>query len=391
MKIPRVAIVLGVVSLLTDIASEMVYPLLPRLIEGLGGSAVILGLIEGVGDATASVFKLVSGRLADRVERRKPLVLAGYGLSSVVRPLIAFASAPWQVVGVRFLDRIGKGIRSSPRDALLAASAPREQAGAIFGFHRAMDNVGAMVGPLLVAVGLWLLHDDVHRVLLMASVPGFLAVLTILFFVRGEAPAPRSAPSASAPPSRRPSPSALRAYLLILGFFALINTSDLFLLRRLSELGASTSGVAGAFGLLNLVRAAGGYPGGRLADRIGRARCMMLGWGVYALSYAVMSRASGVPSFVAGLVIYGLFYGLTEGAERALVAQMAPREVLGSAFGRFNLVTGIVMLPSNLLFGLAWDRFGGPPCLLASALGALMALAGLGSWAAHTPAESRGR
>jgi MFS family permease len=390
MKLPRIAIALGVVSLLTDISSEMVYPLLPRLIAGLGGGALTLGLIEGVGDATASVVKLVSGRLADRVERRKRLVLAGYGLSSLVRPLIALAGAPWQVVGARFVDRIGKGIRSSPRDALLAASAPREQAGAIFGFHRAMDNVGATVGPLLVVAGLHVLGDDPRRVLLAASVPGLLAVLTILFFVRDE-PAPRSERPSSAPASRGASPAALRAYLLILGFFALINTSDLFLLRRLGELGASTSLVALSWAMLNGVRALGGYPGGLLSDRIGRARSMMLGWGLYALSYGVMSQAHGVPSFLGGMLLYGLFYGLTEGAERALVAQLAPRHVLGSAFGRFNLVTGIVMLPSNALFGLAWDRFGGPPCLVGSALGALVALLALGSWSAQTPTESRDR
>ena len=377
-RLPRVVVALGIVSLLTDIASEMVYPLLPTLLAGLGAGAWSLGAVEGVGDATASVLKLFSGRLSDRVSRRKPLVLVGYGLSAIGRPLLALASVPWHVVGVRFLDRIGKGIRTSPRDALLAAAVPRADAGAAFGFHRAMDNVGATVGPLVVAAILWLGGGSVRTVILATMVPG-LAALAFLAFGVVE-PACARSPSSDEAPSRERPPAALRTYFLILGLFAIINTSDLFLLRRLAELGASPSRVALCWALLNGVRAIAGYPGGVLADRIGRARSIMLGWGVYALAYTGLALAPSVGVFVASLVVYGLFYGLTEGAERALVASLVPRSVLGSAFGTFHLVTGLAMLPSNIAFGFAWDAFGGARCLLASAVGALVALGALSAW-----------
>jgi MFS family permease len=377
-------VALGLVSLFTDMASEMVYPLLPRLVAVLGVGAWWLGAIEGVGDATAAVLKLVAGKLSDKAHRRKPLALAGYALSNLARPLVVLAAAPWQLVVVRFLDRIGKGLRSSPRDALLAANSSRERSATTFGFHRAMDNLGATLGPLLVWAGLWWWAGDVHKVLVASVVPGLLAVATLWFFVREEPTPPSTRPADTVTPP----PGALRIYLLILGLFSVVNTSDLFLLRRMEELGASTARVALLWAVLNGVRAMAGYPGGLLADRIGRARCMMLGWLLYAVAYGAMASSSSLASFLPGFFAYGLFYGFTEGAERAIVASLAPRSVLGAAFGRFHLVTGIALLPSNLLFGLAWDRWGGPVCLAASAAGALLALGGLALWARRHPLDS---
>jgi MFS family permease len=377
-------VALGLVSLFTDMASEMVYPLLPRLVAVLGVGAWWLGAIEGVGDATAAVLKLVVGKLSDKAHQRKPLALAGYALSNLARPLVVLAAAPWQLVVVRFLDRIGKGLRSSPRDALLAANSSRERSATTFGFHRAMDNLGATLGPLLVWAGLWWWAGDVHKVLVASVVPGLLAVATLWFFVREEPTPPSTRPADTVTPP----PGALRIYLLILGLFSVVNTSDLFLLRRMEELGASTARVALLWAVLNGVRAMAGYPGGLLADRIGRARCMMLGWLLYAVAYGAMASSSSLASFLPGFFAYGLFYGFTEGAERAIVASLAPRSVLGAAFGRFHLVTGIALLPSNLLFGLAWDRWGGPVCLAASAAGALLALGGLALWARRHPLDS---
>ncbi len=378
MKLPRLVVALGLVSLFTDMASEMVYPLLPRLVAVLGAGAWWLGAIEGVGDATAAILKLYSGKLADKVHRRKPLALAGYALSNAVRPLVVLAVAPWQIVAVRFVDRIGKGIRSSPRDALLASSGPAEQSATTFGFHRSMDNLGATLGPLLVFGGLWLWDGDLRKILLASVVPGLLAVLTLGLFVREDAPTPSAPPAALL--AAEPPPGALRSYLMILGVFSVANTSDLFLLRRLEELGAPTSRVALFWAILSGVRALAGFPGGMLADRIGRARSLMLGWVLYAVAYGTMASASSLAAFLPGFFAYGLFYGFTEGAERAIVATLAPRPVLGAAFGRFHLVTGIALLPSNVLFGLAWDRWGGPACLAASAAGSLLALVALALW-----------
>ncbi|RYE86722.1 MAG: MFS transporter [Myxococcales bacterium] len=383
MALPRVAVALGLVSLFTDMSSEMVYPLLPRLLTGLGAATWWLGAVEGVGDATAAVLKLVSGQLSDRVQRRKPLALAGYTLSNAVRPLVALAVLPWHVVAVRFTDRVGKGLRSSPRDALLAASVPSRQAAAVFGFHRAMDNLGATLGPLVVWVGLRATGNDVQRVLMASLVPGAIAVLTLGLVVREPediAPASIVSPSRPPPSLAANAPAALRSYLLILGVFSIANTSDLFLLRRLGELGATSDRVALLWAALSGIRALGGYPGGLLADRIGRARSLMLGWLVYALAYLAMASATTFVGFLPGFLLYGLFYGLTEGAERAIVAQLAPRDVLGASFGRFHLATGLAMLPSNIAFGLAWDRWGAATCLATSALGALGVLALLGLW-----------
>ena len=388
MALPRVALALGLVSLFTDMSSERVYPLLPRLLSGLGAATWWLGAVEGVGDATAAVLKLVSGQLSDRVQRRKPLALAGYALSNAVRPLVALAVAPWHIVAVRFTDRVGKGLRSSPRDALLAASVPPHRAAAVFGFHRAMDNLGATLGPLLVWLGLRLTAGDVNRVLMASLVPGALAVLTLGLVVREpDEPPPASVSSPPSPSLAAGAPGALRGYLFIVGVFSIANTSDLFLLRRLGELGASSERVALMWASLSGVRALAGYPGGLLADRIGRARSMMIGWLLYALAYLAMATAPSLDLFLPGFLLYGLFYGLTEGAERAIVATLVPREVLGASFGRFHLATGLAMLPSNILFGLAWDRWGAPVCLAASAFGALFVLGLMGLWTRRYPAR----
>lgn len=386
--LPRVVVVLGFVSLLTDIASEMVYPLLPALLAAAGGGAMSLGAIEGVGDATAAVGKLIAGQLSDG-RGRKGLVLGGYGLSALTRPLLAIAFAPWQIIGVRFVDRIGKGMRSSPRDALIARSVTREDAGAAFGFHRALDNVGATIGPAVAFGLLALFHQQTRPVVLATLVPGLAAVLLIVLFVRDDPePVPSRRPDAQAAttdsraeregPTSRDAAAALRAYLLILGVFALANTSDLFLLRRLSELGATTSQVALLWAMLSGVRALSGYPGGLFADRVGRARAMQLGYVVYAGAYFAMGRSTTLASFATAMMVYGLYYGLTEGAERALLAGLVPRSILGASFGRFHLVIGLAMLPSNLLFGYAWTRVGPQTCLTISAMMALIASLALG-------------
>lgn len=379
--LPRVVVALGVVSLFTDIASEMVYAILPTLVASLGGTAVTLGAIEGVGDATSAVAKLVSGRLADKPSRRKPLVLLGYGIATLVRPLLWFATVPLHVVGFRFMDRIGKGIRSSPRDALLGASVPRERAAEAFGFHRALDNAGAAIGPLVAAL---LLAHGPRLVVLSSLVPGLLAVATLWIFVPGTG---SSATETPIPVSSEPPPSvsarhrsALWWYLLVLGLFAIVNTSDLFLLRRLGELGASPRDVALSWAGLSLLRALAATAGGRLADRIGKSRSLGFGWLAYAAAYCVLAYATDPTVFVLGMCAYAAYFGLAEGAERAIVAELAPRNVIGTAFGRFHLVTGLASLPSNLFFGWAWTHVGPRACLLASACGALLASGALMLW-----------
>jgi MFS family permease len=349
-------LVLGLVSLLTDVSSEMIYPLLPLFLTGvLGAGPAFLGVIEGVAESTAALLKLVSGHFSDRVSRRKPLVVAGYGLSALARPLIALAATPGFVLGVRFCDRIGKGIRTSPRDALIADSVEPELRGRAYGFHRSMDHAGALIGPLLAAGLLGWFSLDLRTVFWWAAVPGVLAVVLLVGGIREAsrqfAPA-RSAGKAILPHGK------LRAYLLILLLFTLGNSSDAFLLLRATDLGVAPALLPLLWAFFHLVKMLSVFPFGVLSDRIGRRGVIVAGWGVYAVAYCGFALATSAWQIWALFAVYGLFYGLTEGAEKALVADLAPAAERGGAFGWFNAAIGLGALPASVLFGVLWQEFG---------------------------------
>lgn len=372
----RTVITLGLVSLFTDAASDMIWPLLPAFLATIGGSAADVGLIEGIAETTAALCKYWAGRQSDRFVRKKPLVVAGYGLSSLVRPLLALATSPLHALAVRFADRVGKGVRSAPRDALLASATPPRGRAAAFGFHRTMDNLGAVIGPLLASAVLWWRPHDLRMVFVLSAVPGALAVLALVLFVpeapRTAVPASSSVQTLSDGADTGP---ALRRYLAIVGIFALANASDFFLLAKAQQVGVPVKALPLIWGGLSLLRALAATPGGVVADRIGRTRALTLGWTIYAGVYAAMGFARSPLAVVALVALYGAYYGLTEGAERALVASFAPRESLGRAYGAFALINGLAALPASALFGLLW-RFGqGRVSFLTSA--ALAALAAL--------------
>jgi MFS family permease len=369
---------LGVVSLLTDASSEMIYPLLPAFLTGpLRAGPALLGVIEGLAETVAAVAKVVSGRVSDRLPRRKPLVVAGYGLSSLARPLVALAAAPVHVLAVRLADRLGKGVRGAPRDALLAEVTPTDQRGRAYGFHRAMDHAGAMVGPLLASVVL-LFTEDLRVVFAAAAVPAALAMATLIFGVREERRAPAAPPTPARPDSGSPLESGFRRYLVVLAVFTLGNSSDAFLLLRAQETGLPVALIPALWAWHHLIKAGGSTWGGTLSDRVGRKRAILLGWAVYGLSYAGFALA-GSPLAIVGLfAVYGVFHALTEGPERALVADLAGPEVTGRAFGLFHAVTGAALLPASLLTGLLWQRFGAT-----AALGTGAALAGVAALGLH--------
>ncbi len=369
---------LGVVSLLTDASSEMIYPLLPAFLTGpLRAGPALLGVIEGLAEAVAALVKVVSGRVSDRLPRRKPLVVAGYGLSSVARPLVALAAAPVHVLAVRLADRLGKGVRGAPRDALLAEVTPTDQRGRAYGFHRAMDHAGAMVGPLLASVVL-LFTEDLRLVFAAAAVPAALAMVTLIFGVREERRAPAAAPTPARPDSGSPLESGFRRYLVVLAVFTLGNSSDAFLLLRAQETGLPVALIPALWAWHHLIKAGGSTWGGTLSDRVGRKRAILLGWAVYGLSYAGFALA-GSPLAIVGLfAVYGLFHALTEGPERALVADLAGPEARGRAFGLFHAITGAALLPASLLTGLLWQRFGAT-----AALGTGAAVAGVAALGLH--------
>ena len=354
-SLPRTVVLLGFTSLFTDIGTEMIFPLLPVfLAEVLHAGPEYIGLVEGVAVTVASLLKLASGVVADIVPRRKPLVLFGYGLASAVRPLVALATRPWHVLAVRVTDRVGKGIRSSPRDALIADAAGA-RAGRAFGFHQAMDNAGAVVGPL-VATAVLALGFSMRQVFWIAVVPG--TVATALVALIREAPAaPRARVLAK---TSRPAalPPGLASFLAILALFSLSNSSDAFLLLRAHALGVSTAQIPILWSVLNASKVIWSWLGGGWADRVSHARLVAGGWLVYALVYVGLGVADADWQVWGLFVVYGVFYGLTEPVEKALVSELVPREQRGRAFGAFNFIEGIAALPAGLLTGLLWRVYG---------------------------------
>ena len=365
-------LILGLVSFLTDVSSEMIYPLLPFFLTTvLGAGPAFLGLIEGVAESTAAFLKLASGIVSDRVRSRKGLVLAGYTLSSLARPLVAVATAPAAVLAIRFTDRVGKGIRTSPRDALIADSTDPAFRGKAYGFHRAMDHAGALVGPLLATLLLAWFVNDLRTVFWLAAFPGLLAVLLIVWKVR-ETARTRSSDGSFLRIVPR---GELRRYLLILFLFTLGNSSDAFLLLRAGELGVSASRIPLLWAFFHVVKMAGSTPFGALSDHIGRRSVIVVGWGIYAISYGGFALASTEAACWLLFGIYGLFHAMTEGVEKALLADIAPPEERGGAFGWYNFAVGVGALPASLLFGAVWEKVGrGAAFGLGAALAALAAV-----------------
>lgn len=350
-RLPPAVIALGLTSLFTDVGSEMIFPLLPVFIASLGASAAFLGLVEGLADATSSLLKLVSGYVADRAARRKPLVVFGYGVASVVRPLVALATAPWHVLAVRVADRVGKGIRSAPRDVLIAASAAKEETGRAFGFHRAMDHAGAVVGPL-VATALLRLGWPLRAVFWVALVPGLLSVLAVLT-VREPKDGLRASSDTDTPAERLP--GALRSYLGILALFSLGNSTDAFLLLRARDIGVSVASLPLLWGVFHVAKLVSSYLGGDWSDRIPRPRLILSGWIVYAGTYLGFGAASATWHVWTLFIFYGIYYGLTEPAEKALVRDLAPADVRGRAYGFYNFIVGVSAVPAGVLTGWLWQ------------------------------------
>jgi MFS family permease len=357
-RLPLAVVLLGFTSLFTDIGTEMIFPLLPVfLTEALKAGPAYLGLVEGAADTVSSLLKLASGFIADRTQRRKPLVLFGYGLASAARPFVALATRPWHVLAVRVTDRVGKGLRSSPRDALIADAAG-DRVGRAFGFHQAMDNAGAVAGPL-IATGLIAMSLSMRQVFWIAVIPG--AIATLLVALVKEPPRPTPPATASATPTQakaRILTPTLVSYLAILGVFSLGNSSDAFLLLRARNLGLTTGQIPVLWAVLNLSKVLWAYLGGSAADRIPRARLVAGGWVVYALVYLGLGRASEAWHVWALFVLYGVFYGLTEPVEKALVRDLAPPDQRGRAYGAYNFVVGVTALPAGLLMGVLWRVWG---------------------------------
>ncbi|MFQ5888618.1 MAG: MFS transporter [Gemmatimonadota bacterium] len=403
---------LALISLLNDAASEMIYPLLPLFLVGtLGAGPAFLGLVEGVAESASSLVKLAGGWLSDRLRRRKLLVGWGYAVAGAARPLMALAAAPWHVLTIRFSDRVGKGVRTAPRDALLADSVEAERRGLAFGVHRAADHAGALAGPLIAALLLLVFPGRLRLVFALSALPAAAALLVLAWRVRELGPAAARGPGTletekgrlrALGPAAAREPGTLETeeggrlrdlgsdffrYLAILLLFTLGNASDAFLLLRAGELGVSAAALPLLWGAFHVSKMTWSVPGGVLADRLGPGRVIVIGWLVYAITYAGFAFAGG-PAAAWGLfLVYGLFFGLTESPEKALVSSLAPAVLRARAYGAFHAAVGIAALPASLIFGVVWQAFGPPVAFL---MGAGVAGASAGLLALALPGLRRG-
>ena len=371
-------LVLGVVSLLTDVSSEMIYPLLPVFISGLvpvSLTAIYVGLMEGVAESVSSLLKVFSGRLSDAIGKRKLLAAVGYAISSLSRPCMALAVAGWHVVGLRFVDRVGKGIRTAPRDALISDSVDAEVRGLAFGFHRAMDNAGAVLGSassLLVLWGflgyaLWNVKTELPTVEEMSAlrwlfglaiVPGLFATWALVVKVREIAPS-RAEKLRGGKAQQSRLPRRFYMFLGIVTLFTLGNSSDLFLLfYGKTRFQLSLLMMVLVWVVLHISKVSFGVPGGMLSDRLGRRAVIVAGWVVYTAVYVGMAVVRREWTFWALIIVYGAYYGLTEGAEKALVADYVKSEQRGRAYGLYHGAVGVAALPASLVFGVFWAKLG---------------------------------
>lgn len=381
--VPRGVWALGFVSLFMDISSEMVHALMPALLVGtLGASVALLGLIEGLAEATAAVTKVFSGWISDRLGRRKLLAVIGYGLAAVTKPVFPLATTPFEVLGARFLDRVGKGIRGAPRDALVADIAPPDVRGLAFGIRQALDTVGAFLGPLL-AIGLMLaLSADIRVVLAWAVVPALVAVALLVFGV--EEPKRPANPGASrSAPIRWSDLKGLNAAfwsVVAIGVvFTLARFSEAFLILRAQDVGLPVALAPAVMVAMNVVYSAVSAPAGGLSDRIDRRLLLLAGLGVLVLADAVLALLGTVEGVFLGVALWGLHMGLTQGVLTAMIADTAPERLRGSAFGLFNLASGLTLLAASGLAGLLWGLHGPQATFLVGAGFALLAAVGVGA------------
>jgi MFS family permease len=362
--------VAGLVSFFMDVSSEMIYPLVPLFLANIiGVNKSVIGLIEGIAESTASLLKVFSGWFSDRIGNRKWLMAAGYGISTLSRPFVALATGWQHVMGSRFIDRFGKGVRTAPRDAIIAESADRTHLGRAFGFHRAMDTMGAVVGPALAFFLLGILSNDYRKVFWLSMIPGVIAVLLIIFFIKEQ--------KNKSDISRRGRPLCLpntgsttegcpykgmyfdwrfKAFVFIATLFAIGNSSDVFLILRAQQIGIPTVMIPVVYLLFNLVYSLSSIPAGIAADRFGRKRVILLGFVLFAILYYGFAIAESITAIWFLFAFYGLFMGLTEGIQNAFLATIIPQDFKATAFGVYNTVVGLAMFPASLIGGWLWDN-----------------------------------
>jgi len=366
---------LSLVSLLNDTSSEIIYPLLPAFLAlSLGASPFAIGLIEGFAESVASLLKLISGYLSDKFDNRKMPVILGYALAALTRPFLGFVTSWPQVLIVRVTDRVGKGVRGTPRDAIIAASVPPSERGFAYGFNRAADHMGAVLGPIAAFVLLSIFAADkssptaaeFKKVFLFASIPVILGLLVVGFFVKD--PKANEAHSDAQPIklSLREFDSNFKRFLIVIAVFTISNSTDAFLLLRAEQTGVEAAYIPLLWMTLHVSKVISSLLGGSLSDKVGRKKVIVAGWLIYGLVYCGFAFVASAWQTWVLFIIYGTYFGLTEGVEKALVADLVPDSKRGTAFGMYNLAFGITVFPASLIFGLLWEQFGAQTAFLVS-------------------------
>jgi MFS family permease len=392
--IPRGVWALGLVSLFMDTSSELIHSLLPIfLVSALGASMTSVGLIEGVAEATALIAKIFSGALSDYLGRRKALTVLGYGLAAVTKPLFPLAGSVGMVLTARFIDRIGKGIRGAPRDALVADLSPPHVRGASFGLRQSLDTIGAFAGPIVAIVAMGLLANDIRAVFWIAVIPAILSVAILVVFVNE--PDRRADAGARRVPLRLADIKTLSAaywgVVTVGAVLTLARFSEAFLVLRASDTGLAIGFVPLVLVVMNVAYAASAYPAGAWADRAGRRVVLLAGVGILVLADVVLATASSIWLVMAGIALWGLHMGFTQGLLATMVTDTAPANLRGTAFGAFNLVSGVSMLVASVLAGLLWDRFGPTGTFTAGAIFSLISLVGFAIAGRQPRSEFAGR
>ncbi|QWD83492.1 MFS transporter [Polynucleobacter sp. MWH-P3-07-1] len=379
LALPRTVWLIGLISLVNDSASEMLYPLMPLYLASvLMAGPKALGIIEGIAEATSSIFKLFSGVIVDRTKKAKPWIILGYTLAGLGRPLIAFANSWLWVLAIRFTDRMGKGLRSSPRDALLAESVSENQRGITFGLHRSMDNAGAVIGPLLASLFLYL-EVPLRQIFFWAIIPGLITIG--LACCIKEPPREVVTQSNTFSWSLEGMPDQFKRYLVVAGIFALGNSSDMFLLLRAREAGVAQDQIPLLWAAISLITTVFGTPLSALSDTFGRKRFILIAWIAFAFFYIAMGFPGiSIYQIFCLFGIYALFKAATEGVEKAFVADLAPKGMAGTAFGWFNLITGLMLFPASFIFGWVYESIAPLYAFLFSGGCALVAFALMAFW-----------
>lgn len=352
----RNVFVSGLVSFFMDVSSEMIYPLVPLFLSNvLGINKSVIGLIEGIAESTASILRVFSGWFSDRIGNRKWLMAAGYGVSVLSRPFIAAANSWQNVMGSRFIDRFGKGIRTAPRDAIIADSTEKAFLGRAFSFHRSMDTMGAVIGPALAFLLLGLFSNNYRIVFWFSMIPGVIAVLLIVFFITEKK---RDSVVSSGRPrlTLRHFDWRLKSFILIAAVFALGNSSDMFLILKAQQAGVSVAAVPLLYLTFNLIYSISAIPAGIAADRFGKKRVILLGFMLFAVLYYGFAKASDFRMIWLLFSLYGVFMGLTEGIQKAFLATIIPTDFKATAFGVYNTAVGIAIFPASLIGGWLWDN-----------------------------------